>query len=185
MISTVGLVLAAIFTEAFFRSTAICDGCGAQRISRSVFWIPVPEVRATKVSAYLDSIGYPGSHEHKWLFSQGSGGTVMCAIGPGRHLARFVDEQCVVDFLIGLRSYRGEAAFNSYLRQILTPRSGMRLEIPYDFTTEDRRSREAFNAWMENRGEGEVFVSPATVEPPEGSDHGVAPGSGPMDSAAP
>jgi len=141
-----GLAGLGLFTGAFFGWTSFCEVCGAARVSHNVFWLPVHHVKPTAFSSYLDSIGYAKGHRHEWLFAQGSGGLVMCAIGKGRYLMHNVTAPGMTLYLQGLHAYRDAAEFDRAVRRLLEPRGALH-NIPFEITAADVATREAFGRW--------------------------------------
>src|SRR5690348_15012967 len=82
------LVLAASALFCRFEFTSVCSQCGATRDTTD-WQIPLTSVRvfshssehASPVSTVLVSSGTVATHQHQWLFCQGGGNGVKCAIG--------------------------------------------------------------------------------------------------------
>lgn len=137
----VGIVGLNFFTTAFFAQSSFCRLCGEEQQISHIFWIPVEKTRPTRLSGYLASVGYPPGHKHEWLFAGGGGGTILCAIGDGRHLLNEVHGEDSVRLLEGLHRYLpGE--FDLYVKRLLdTDPCAFR----YFISPDDISSREKFN----------------------------------------
>ncbi|KAF0180066.1 MAG: hypothetical protein FD161_1079 [Limisphaerales bacterium] len=121
MLLVIGIALSFIALHAGeFSYYSICQSCGKWRTTRVIgvhAWnwslLTRHEERDTPLSLLLwkDGIGKP--HEHVWLFGQGGGNGVKCAIGHGRHLAGNVNDPTLVQFLADARKFgQGQVASN-------------------------------------------------------------------------
>jgi len=100
-----------------FRYSAVCNRCGA--IQRTTEWqIPRTSIRLisrssiqqTPVSLCLTTNRIVTSHDHQWIFAQGGGNGVRCALG-GAHRVRSTVESSEVAQLLEALDRHGEHGF--------------------------------------------------------------------------
>lgn len=86
--------------------SSVCARCGAER-GTNEWQIPATSLslydrssfHETHLSRVLVSRGLMQPHEHDWLFCQGSGNGVLCAIGKGRHILSSTHSVQVADLI--------------------------------------------------------------------------------------
>ena len=122
------LGLAAAFGR--FSFTSVCSRCGAIR-DTTEWQVPMTRIsvfshsseRASPVSAVLTRSGIVGAHEHQWMFCQGAGNGVSCAIGEGRHIRPGVLSEGAA-MVIGASQRFGELEFRDrLLRTLFDPKT--------------------------------------------------------------
>ncbi|MES2661406.1 MAG: hypothetical protein V4689_22490 [Verrucomicrobiota bacterium] len=122
LLSLLGLRAAAWLFGGSFRSTEVCNRCGATQHIRRVMWIPFRETRQTPLSDYLRSLEGAAFHSHRWLFAAGGGGLVRCALGEGRALFPVIRSEETVLALKSIRQHRGEAEAAIWTARLLDPK---------------------------------------------------------------
>ncbi|MBK1831894.1 hypothetical protein JIN77_14255 [Verrucomicrobiaceae bacterium R5-34] len=105
----------------FFRGTEICTTCGRMQSTSRMFWIPRTTIKETELSGFYDAYWGDDGHDHSWLFASGGGGSVMCAIGEGRHLYYAIRRPEPVAGLELIRKHRGDRAVDLWLSRLLDP----------------------------------------------------------------
>ena len=144
-------ILIWIVDPPYFNSASVCSVCGACRIESRRFYIPFQTIQETKLSRLVDEIGIVKGHDHKWQYSSGAGGTVICSIGSRRHLNGLVNN---ADLLVGLKAIRrnrGNIEAQEWINKLLDvnyARAGLAggLLAP----TEGIETPEGFKTWYEN-----------------------------------
>ena len=127
---SVGLAILAAFAHLYgrFGYTSVCDRCGALR-ETTQWQVPFTDItlfeRSTEsdsaLSRVLLSRGIVPSHSHHWLFANGGGNGVLCAIGSGRHL-RFTLQSEKVAALVRMLHERGQLSVRDrILRDVFNP----------------------------------------------------------------
>lgn len=124
------LVLLVTFTliSGPFGYSSVCDRCGALR--RTTNWqLPLTEFTVfsssteadTPLSRVLVTNSIVPPHTHHWLFGQGGGNGVRCAIGPGRHIRPAAESDEFAALVLALHQ-RGQIAFRDrVLRGVFDP----------------------------------------------------------------
>ena len=128
-------VVAYIWGGGFFSSVSVCSVCGAERYSTEALWVfPMQRIKPTPLSDFVLREGIQNSHEHKWLFGQGGGAGVTCAIGDGRHLFSIVSDSDFQHFLAAVKKYRGVEEAKLWLSTGLDPKrvNGVRMWLRPD-----------------------------------------------------
>ncbi len=101
-----------------FSFTSVCTRCGALRYSGTYFLpltgrnVEVHEKHhetGTLISQFLTEKGIVGIHEHNWVFCQGGGHGIRCALGHGRAIRDGVNDRDLLD-LFEFVNEKGEAA---------------------------------------------------------------------------
>ena len=100
-----------------FRYSSVCNRCGAVRqtterqFPRTHFTFFSRSVeRATPVSLSLTTNRVVGSHSHQWIFAEGGGNGVRCALGRADRLRSTVESTRVAQLIETLERYK-EPAF--------------------------------------------------------------------------
>ena len=111
-----------------FDYSSVCDRCGALR--HTTDWeLPFTEFtvfsQSTESSSPLSRLLLTNSivlsHPHHWLFINGGGHGVKCAIGPGRHIRPAADSEEFAALLLTLHQL-GQFAFRDrVLRGVFDP----------------------------------------------------------------
>jgi len=122
-VAVVGLTVSALFGR--FGFTSVCSRCGAIRDTTdwqipltSITVFSLSSTHASPVSTILTSTGIIVAHEHKWLFCQGGGNGVRCAIGAGRHIRPAVESDGVAAVIAASQRF-GELQFRDRLLRAL------------------------------------------------------------------
>jgi len=152
ILAVVGLAASTLFGR--FGFSSVCSRCGA--IQDTTEWqIPLTSVtvfklsseHASPVSTVLVSSGIVAAHQHKWLFCQGAGNGVRCAIGEGRHIRPAVESDGVAAVIAASQRF-GELEFRDrLLRALFDPKTSevvWGLNIP----TNGFAEASAFRAWL-------------------------------------
>ena len=126
--AAIATLAAAILCGEPFAYYSVCDVCGAMRntwdwrtplteltvFSRSI-------VNETTLSRVLLTNSIVQPHAHHWLFGQGGGHGVKCAIGPGRHIYPAAESAEFASLVLDLHR-RGEIGFRDrVLRGVFDP----------------------------------------------------------------
>ena len=139
------VVIAICVTFFAFVWSSICGDCGLQRDSvRYLGCLTFHDVKATPLSLYANAELVDPNHPHQWLFGQGSGGGVTCAIGPGRHIRRFTNEESLIRFLKHIKTYQGIDEAQMWLGRFLNPDQNFDVSIMLNDMPEDGT---AFGDW--------------------------------------
>jgi len=144
-----------------FRFSSVCTQCGA--IRETTEWqVPLTSItvyrhsseQATPVSTALVESGIIAQHEHRWLFSQGGGNGIRCAIGEGRHIRPVVQLDGVAVVISASQKF-GELQFRDRLLHALyDPKTseavrGLGMNAP----TNGFADGSFFRAWMTHESE--------------------------------
>ena len=124
---TIAVGLAVLLGMGFgrFYSYSICSTCGAiERDTewqigpgRTTFWT-ARSVESTPLCKLLADRQLVGDHAHTWLFGQGSGNGVRCALGPGSHIQEAAMPEGA-RFIAALHDYRGRESAAEWLALLL------------------------------------------------------------------
>lgn len=118
------LVLTVLFGP--FGYVSICQHCGRARhttefqvplLGLSYFWFH--HVEDTNFSSRLGQL--VPSHECRWLFGQGGGNGIVCAIGKGHSLLNVVNQPTIVSFIQNVDRFEGHAASQDWIAKSLDP----------------------------------------------------------------
>ena len=117
---TVLFLLAYVLFDGPFGYSSICTQCGMRRFSRDWF-VPFTPIKLgtihseseTPLSTVLHEKQIVPAQTHQWLFIQGSGHGIMCAIGNGSRLSNATNEDAAST--IALLHDRGQIAFRDRL----------------------------------------------------------------------
>jgi hypothetical protein len=124
----IALVASALFGR--FGFTSVCSRCGEIR-DTTEWQIPLTSVtvfspsseHTSPVSTALTTSGIVAAHEHQWLFCQGGGNGVTCAIGEGRHIRPVVQSDAVAAIIAASQRF-GETQFRDrLLRALFDPKT--------------------------------------------------------------
>jgi hypothetical protein len=150
------MVVAAAAFFGRFGFASVCSQCGATR--ETTDWqIPLTSVavfshsseHATSVSTVLTSSGIVASHQHQWLFCQGSGNGVGCAIGEGRHIRPSMESDGVAAVIAASQRF-GDLQFRDrVLHALFDPKTseavrGLGMNVP----TNGFSDASVFHAWL-------------------------------------
>lgn len=124
------------FSGGFFNETEVCTHCGAIRNTRRTLWIPISEIRQTPLSTYQQSLEASHPQPHRWMFANGGGGPVRCALGRGRELYRPIRNPETVEALKSIRKYRGDAEAAIWTAHILDPETSSDANMALYFLTD-------------------------------------------------
>ena len=99
-----------------FRSTSVCDLCGAKLASRR-YQVPMTSITLGRhdtitpsvLSSVLATRGIITNCSHRFLFATGSGNGVTCAIGDGRHILPAVESTTVAGLVANLADFTSQA----------------------------------------------------------------------------
>jgi hypothetical protein len=114
LIFVVGVVVlvGCILTSGAFRYLSVCDRCGAIRqttewqIPRTRFaFFSHSSIRQTAVSLCLTTNRIVPTHGHKWVFAQGGGNGIKCALGRAHLVRSTVESLEVAQILETLERY--------------------------------------------------------------------------------
>lgn len=150
------VVLAASALFGRFGFTSVCSQCGAIRDTTD-WQFPLTSVtvfshsseHASPVSTVLTSSGIVATHQHQWLFCQGGGNGVKCAIGGGRHIKPVVESDDVAAIISASQRF-GELQFRDRLLHALFDLKiseavrGLGMNAP----TNGFSDAPAFHAWL-------------------------------------
>ncbi|MEW6157511.1 MAG: hypothetical protein AB1813_08770 [Verrucomicrobiota bacterium] len=100
---------------------SVCKQCGMIRLSTK-WMLPGTFItvftnskeRSTPLSRTVLNYGIVPPHKHDWLFGQGSGHGVTCAIGSGRHIWPAAQSQKLADLLLLLHKH-GKTEFRDQI----------------------------------------------------------------------
>lgn len=116
-----GVWLAAFFTNGSFTSNYVCTHCGSTKQTTRSFWIPSSIVNDTPISEFHRQLNFGSTNEHSWLFAQGSGGTIRCAIGQGSSLYGSLRGDVTAAGLREIQDKLGDQVARTWLSRILNP----------------------------------------------------------------
>jgi hypothetical protein len=137
-----------------FRSFSICDVCGSiedeTRIqlaySSTTLFMSRTE-RQTPLSALVTGRGIVPPHTHQWIFGQGSGNGVRCALGPAHSLLGSTSAESAM-FLRAVDDYRGRDEAVQWIAILLDGHRFPRAEtLGRTSPPQVFGSREVFDAW--------------------------------------
>ena len=147
------LVLIAEFvvgTGMFFGWTSVCRLCGSERMSQTIFWVPVHSYEDTEVSRFVKAEGLRGEHKHEWLFVHGGGGGVFCAIGNGRLPLDNARYKPIVSFLRTIAQHRDPDESRKWLDRFLDPEQASRARhLVHLSESSELEPDETFDSWYE------------------------------------
>lgn len=125
-------VFATVLTFTFigrpFRYSSVCDKCGALRhttdwrfpLTRVTVFTYSTESDSPLSRALLTNTIVP-AHGHHWLFAQGGGNGVRCAIGQGRHIRPAAESEEFAALVLAMHQ-RGQLSFRDrVLRGVFDP----------------------------------------------------------------
>lgn len=152
------LILVNLITFVFgrFSYSSVCTRCGA--IQHAADWkifgsvIPLlssATVEATPFSTALTGGSSTNTCQHQWMFAQGSGNGVTCAIGSGRHLWTTIRSTNVAALLVWNQKY-GDPQFQDRLVQVaLDPETYSAAEmLAFDIPDNGFASRDEYHVWL-------------------------------------
>jgi hypothetical protein len=143
-----------------FRYASVCDKCGAIRHS-SDWQLPGTDVTIITFSKESDSPlsrvlltnGIVQTHSHHWLFAQGGGHGVKCALGTGRYIL-FAAESKEFAALVAVLHKQGQMAFSDrVLRVVFDPdTAGLFRNLSFDAPTVEMSASE-MRIWIAEQSE--------------------------------
>lgn len=143
-----------------FGYASVCDKCGAVRHSRD-WQLPGTEVTIFTLSKELDSPlsrvllrnGIVQTHPHHWLFAQGGGHGVKCALGTGRYILFAADSKEFAALVSALHQ-QGQMAFRDrVLRVVFDPdTAGLFRNLSFDAPTVATSASE-MQTWIAEQSE--------------------------------
>ncbi|CAN5542523.1 hypothetical protein BH10PLA1_BH10PLA1_19260 [soil metagenome] len=152
-ISLIAIACVAHFST--FRSGSICNVCGATQsetdwqfpLTSLTYWSSTA-VRSTPLRETTERLHLCPPHQHQFIFIQGSGNGVLCAIGQGRHFAAAATHSQWSVFIANLAAYRGAAIAEHWLVVSLTPDGWRPLSMLLsDFPDAGFRSQGEYDEW--------------------------------------
>ena len=120
------------FLKATFSYSSVCPICC--EVQETIEWqFPFTEItyytsastHATDLSRVIAARRPPGTHEHQWRFSMGSGNGVRCALGDGQELWHQCHNAYTSRFVDGVLAY-GDAALIDEVLATFTNRDAAR-----------------------------------------------------------
>jgi hypothetical protein len=157
IVAVVGLTVSALFGR--FGFVSVCGRCGAIR-DTTEWQIPLTSLtvfrlsseHASSVSEVLTRTGIVAAHEHKWLFCQGGGNGVRCAIGEGRHIRPAVESDGVAAVIAASQRF-GELQFRDrVLRALFDPKTAEAVR-GFGTLTNGFADASAFRLWLSQETE--------------------------------
>jgi hypothetical protein len=155
------VVLIASATFGSFGYSSVCGRCGAIRETEE-WQIPLTSiaifrhssVHASAVSTVLERNGIVSNHDHQWLFSQGGGNGVRCAIGEGRHI-RPVVESDGVGAVIAASQRFGEFQFRDrVIHALFNPKTSEAVRgLGMSVATNGFPDASAFRSWLSHKAD--------------------------------
>lgn len=105
-----------------FSSYSICRKCGATQLTinrqlpfvRTTYWTTNTIARSPVVDLAL-----VGAHTHDWVFAQGGGNGIACALGHGTVIRQRLSTDSVQSFLEDVVHFDNRASASEWLRRIL------------------------------------------------------------------
>jgi len=125
----VALGLLALIAWGPFRFSyfSVCSKCGCIRdsVARQLPFLPVTywtshRLEDSPVSRAAAQLVQP--HSHEWLFGQGGGNGVLCALGPGHQIAPTVWSEQVASFIRATHEYVAPSKARYWLNCALDPK---------------------------------------------------------------
>lgn len=133
----------------FFGWVSVCGVCGAERFSTDFLWVfPLHRIKPTPLSDFVSREGIQEAHQHNWLFGQGGGAGVRCAIGDGRHLLSIIRDSGFQRFLAAVKKYRGVEESRRWLSIGLDPKRVNDLRVCFDPDAGAVKDRPSFERWF-------------------------------------
>jgi len=153
--------------DGFFGGREVCTTCGRIMTTSRIFWIPSSRIEATELSRFYDSYkGHEADHNHTWLFASGGGGSILCAIGRGRHLYSAVkNEKSRVALELIAKNGKGDSV-DRWLGRLLDPVTSQAAYLALSNLAENS------NSFDESYQEAEEFF--ADTRPPTKSEQEAA-----------
>ena len=139
-----------------FGFSSVCSQCGVMR-DTTEWQIPLTRIsvfrhsseNATPVSIVLSRGGIVPTHEHQWLFCQGSGNGVGCAIGEGRHIRPSMESDGVAAVIAASQRF-GDLQFRDrVLHALFDPKTSEAvLGLGMNAPTNGFSDASVFHAWL-------------------------------------
>jgi hypothetical protein len=141
-----------------FNSGRICTDCGRLQhtserqlpLTSITYWSST-WIEETPLSKMADA-GLIGPHAHHWLYANGGGNGVVCAIGDGRHIVPAIHQPAVASFLRCVAAYLGPEQARRWLSVALNPERSMNLHsaiMGLGFPADGFSDSARFKAWWE------------------------------------
>jgi hypothetical protein len=157
VVAIIGLVsLAVCATVGAFGFSSVCTRCGA--IRETTEWqIPLTSINvfqhssehATLVSAALVKGGIITKHEHLWLFSQGGGNGIRCALGEGRHIRPVVESEGVATVIAASQKFSELQFRDRLLHAMFDPKTSEAVRrLGMNAPTNGFSDASVFRLWM-------------------------------------
>ena len=139
-----------------FSYASVCSKCGAikhttewqfRRTSIGIF--SQSSTQETPLSLALSSSGIVKNHSHEWLFSQGGGNGVRCALGEGHAIRGSVESEGLAQVLLATERF-GEVQFRDRLLQMVfdAQSSEMARGVGITVPTNVLLQAQSFREWM-------------------------------------
>lgn len=139
---------------------SVCDQCGALR--HTTDWqLPLTSLtvfsHSTESETPLNQVLLTNSivkpHNHHWLFGQGGGNGVTCAIGSGRHIRPAANSKEFADMILMLHGH-GQASFRDrVLRGVFNPHTSHQFfNLSFDAPKETASDSEV-QSWIKEESE--------------------------------
>jgi hypothetical protein len=149
-----GLLIALMIFLDPFRSCSVCDRCGLLLFTTN-WQLPLTEFNVfsysseieTPLSQVLSKNGLVQSHPHHWIFSNGGGNGVQCAIGTGRYLRPAAQSQEFAALIQTLHEHGQDALLERVLKKTFDPRTSTSMRTWSFFVPKDPTDSE-LQAWI-------------------------------------
>ncbi len=144
------LSLKFVYGGGFFRWTSICEVCGAEQNTTEILWLfPWHRFKDTPLSEFVRREDIQGVHTHQWLFCQGGGNGILCALGSAHNLLSIVQDQSTQRFLGAVKRFKGPEEARVWLQKFLEPKQSDNLRSFFHPEQDDIKDKQSFNGWLE------------------------------------
>jgi hypothetical protein len=144
-----------------FSYSSVCSRCGI--VCHTTKWqlpgtrftvFDQSSERDTPVSLSLRADGIVGPHSHQWLFAQGGGNGVRCALGEGRYIRPALESEGVASILYASQRF-GEIKFRDRLvRLMFDPKTSQAVrDLGFSAPTNRFIDATEFRAWLDRETE--------------------------------
>ena len=142
-----------------FSYSSVCSHCGAEQstLEGHIPFTPVrlfqySSLRESPLSRVLLSSGLVQSHRHDWLFNQGGGNGVFCALGPGAHIWPTASSPAVARFVESASRYADRRWMDTIVHAALSPESGQMIRsLAVTVPAGGFSQASDFRAWQEEQ----------------------------------
>lgn len=159
LLCALGLVPIFALMGGVFRYSSVCKHCAKVKSTSEfgiqswnvVVWQTSKE-QESRLSTMLASEGIVQPHEHNWMFAQGGGNGVKCAIGGGRFLARVNNDTEFVAFVRDTWRFGQQAIATNLLAAVLNPHtasSALWRTVASDYSLADVDSAASLRTWLQ------------------------------------